>query len=54
MFFGAVAFAEAPFSSEGIINQSVEVTGLQLQANVSTVAISLGIDVNVTTNLITN
>ena len=52
MFFGATAFAEAPFSSEGIINQSVEVTGLQLQTNVSTVAISLGADVNVTTNLL--
>ena len=46
MFFGATAFAEAPFSSEGIINQSIEVTGLQLQTNVSTVAISLGIDVH--------
>ena len=52
MFFGATAFAEAPFSSEGIINQSIEVTGLQLQTNVSTVAIALGIDVNVTTNLL--
>ena len=52
MFFGATAFAEAPFSSEGIINQSVDVTGLQLQANVSTVAISVGVDVNLTTNLI--
>jgi hypothetical protein len=42
MFFGATAFAEAPFSSEGIINQSVEVTGVQAATNVDSVSILAG------------
>ena len=42
MFFGATAFAEAPFSAEGIINQSVEVTGVQAATNVDSVSILAG------------
>jgi hypothetical protein len=42
MFFGATAFAEAPFSSEGIINQSVELTGVQAATNVDSVSIIAG------------
>jgi hypothetical protein len=42
MFFGATAFAEAPFSSEGIINQTVELTGVQAATNVDSVSILAG------------
>jgi hypothetical protein len=42
MFFGATAFAEAPFSSEGIINQTVELTGVQAATNVDSVSIVAG------------
>ena len=42
MFFGATAFAEAPFSSEGIINQTVELTGVQAATNVDSVSVLAG------------
>jgi len=48
MFFGATAFAEAPFSSEGIINQSVELQGNELVSYVSSVGVSAGGSTSVT------
>ena len=53
MFFGATSFAEAPFSSEGIINQSVEVTGVQANTAISSVSVQADAIVDVTTNLLT-
>jgi hypothetical protein len=49
MFFGATAFAEAPFSAEGIINQSVEVTGVQAATNVDSVSIEAGGNASIST-----
>ena len=49
MFFGATAFAEAPFSAEGIINQSVEVTGVQAATNVDSVSIEAGGNASIAT-----
>jgi hypothetical protein len=49
MFFGATAFAEAPFSSEGIINQTVELTGVQAATNVDSVSIIAGASATIAT-----
>ena len=53
MFFGATAFAEAPFSSEGIINQSVEVTGVQADTAISSVSVQAEATITLDTNLLT-
>jgi predicted TIM-barrel enzyme len=49
MFFGATAFAEAPFSAEGIINQTIELTGVQADITVDSVGIIAGGNVDVAT-----
>jgi hypothetical protein len=53
MFFGATAFAEAPFSAEGIINQTVEVTGVQADTAISSVSVQAEASVTLDTNLLT-
>jgi len=53
MFFGATAFAEAPFSAEGIINAAVEVTGVQATTTVASVTVQAEANVTLNTNLLT-
>ena len=52
MFFGATAFAEAPFASEGIISISVTLTGVNTNAQTGNGAITANADLNLSTNLI--